>query len=64
MNNSFSYLGLSLGGVVGAIGIHWVDAHRLGFIGAVLIVGAFISAELASRRISAAHVVKPACAPA
>jgi hypothetical protein len=33
MNNSFSYLGLSLGGVVGAVGIHLVDAHRLGFIG-------------------------------
>jgi predicted MFS family arabinose efflux permease len=64
MNNSFSYLGLSLGGVVGALGIRLVDAHRLGFIGAVLIIAAFIAAELASRRINAAHSTKEACAAA
>jgi predicted MFS family arabinose efflux permease len=61
MNNSFSYLGLSLGGVVGAVGIHLVDAHHLGLIGAVLIVGAFISAEFASRSILAAKSVKDTC---
>jgi predicted MFS family arabinose efflux permease len=54
MNNSCSYLGVSVGGIVGALGIQVVDAHHLGLIGAVLIVFAFMAAELATKRINAA----------
>src|SRR6201996_2834018 len=54
LNNSCSYLGVSVGGVVGALGIHVVDAHHLGLIGAGLTVLAFIAAELASRSIDRA----------
>jgi predicted MFS family arabinose efflux permease len=59
LNNSCSYLGVALGGVVGALGIQVIDAHRLGLIGAALTVLALIAAELASRSISR---VQPALA--
>jgi predicted MFS family arabinose efflux permease len=52
LNNSCSYLGVSVGGVVGALGLRTVDAHHLGLIGAVLIVCALIAAELAARSIN------------
>jgi predicted MFS family arabinose efflux permease len=63
LNNSFSYLGVSVGGIAGAVAIRMVDAHHLGLVGAVLIFAAFISAQLASRSINAtkaADAVAPA----
>jgi predicted MFS family arabinose efflux permease len=54
LNTSCSYFGVSVGGVVGAVGIQMVDAHHLGLIGAVLIFVAFIAAELATLSINAA----------
>jgi hypothetical protein len=44
---------MSLGGVIGALGIRTVGAHYLGLIGAALAVLALIFAELANLRISA-----------
>jgi predicted MFS family arabinose efflux permease len=58
LNTSCSYLGVSAGGVIGAVGIQVVDAHHLGFIGAALIIVAFIAAELATRSINAANSAK------
>jgi predicted MFS family arabinose efflux permease len=58
LNTSCSYLGVSAGGVIGAIGIQTVDAHHLGFVGAALIILALVAAELASRKISAATSIK------
>ncbi len=54
LNNSCSYLGVSVGGVVGALGIQIVGAHYLGLIGAVLTALAFVTAELATRSINRA----------
>ncbi len=56
LNTSCSYLGVSAGGVIGAIGLQTVDAHHLGFVGAGLVVAAFLAAELASRKITAANM--------
>jgi len=56
LNNSCSYLGVSIGGVVGAFGIQFIGPHYLGLIGAGLVFAALVSAELASRLINAAEV--------
>jgi predicted MFS family arabinose efflux permease len=58
LNTSCSYLGVSIGGVIGAIGLQTVDAHHLGLIGAALVLAAFIAAELATRRIAAADAMR------
>jgi predicted MFS family arabinose efflux permease len=58
LNTSCSYLGVSVGGVIGAIGIQMVDAHQLGFVGAVLIIVALVAAEIAGRSINAANLAK------
>jgi predicted MFS family arabinose efflux permease len=58
LNTSCSYLGVSAGGVIGAIGLRTVDAPHLGFIGAALMIVAFVAAELASRKISATSSAK------
>jgi C4-dicarboxylate transporter len=42
-------LGVSVGGVVGAVALQTVDAHNLGLIGAVLIIGAFSAAEIGAQ---------------
>lgn len=55
LNTSCSYLGVSAGGVIGAIGLQTVDAHHLGFVGAGLVVVAFLAAEIASRKITAVN---------
>jgi predicted MFS family arabinose efflux permease len=54
LNTSCSYLGVSIGGVVGALAMKEIDPHNLGWIGAGLVFLAFLSAELASRRIAEA----------
>jgi predicted MFS family arabinose efflux permease len=51
LNSACSYLGMSLGGVFGAVGIRVVGAHSLGLIGAALAILALILAELANSRI-------------
>ena len=52
LNTSCTYFGVTTAGVVGAIGIHAVGAHRLGYLGAVFVVIALGFAELATRRIN------------
>ncbi|HVJ54726.1 MAG TPA: MFS transporter [Aliidongia sp.] len=54
LNTSCTYLGVTLAGVIGALGIHIVDAHHLGYIGAALVVASIGLAELAAHRINAA----------
>jgi predicted MFS family arabinose efflux permease len=55
LNQSCSYLGVSVGAAIGAVGIEVIGAHHLGFIGAALIIVALIVSELATRRINAAN---------
>lgn len=57
LNSACSYAGMSLGGVVGALGIRTVGAHYLGLIGASLALLALLFAELANRTISASRFV-------
>ena len=52
LNTSCTYFGVTTAGVVGAIGIHAVGAHRLGYLGAVFVVIALGFAELATWRIN------------
>ena len=65
LNTSCTYFGVTAAGVIGAIGIHAVGAHRLGYLGAVFVVIALGFAELATWRINistrvplAEHLVK------
>jgi len=53
LNTSFTYLGVTAAGLIGAAGIRTVDGHHLGLIGAVFAVVAIGVAELASWRINA-----------
>jgi predicted MFS family arabinose efflux permease len=51
LNTSFTYLGITTAGIVGALGIPVWGAHNLGYLGAVLVVIALGTAELATWRI-------------
>jgi predicted MFS family arabinose efflux permease len=53
LNNTATFLGLTMAGVIGAAGIDVLGGHALGFIAAGLAAGALIAAELAARRIAA-----------
>jgi predicted MFS family arabinose efflux permease len=57
LNSACSYFGMSLGGVIGALGIRAVGAHYLGLIGAVIALVALVLAEIANMRISASSFV-------
>jgi predicted MFS family arabinose efflux permease len=51
LNSAAVYVGASASGVIGAVGITFLDKHDLGLIGAVLIAISFLTAELAYWRI-------------
>jgi len=53
LNQASLQLGVSLSGVLGGIGVTYLDKYHLGWFGAVFLVAAAFSAELAHRRISA-----------
>lgn len=53
LNTSFTYLGVTAAGLIGAFGIQVVDGHHLGLIGAVFAMAALGVAELAAWRINA-----------
>jgi len=57
LNSACSYFGMSLGGVIGALGIRAVGAHYLGLIGAVIAIIALVFAEIANTRISSSRFV-------
>jgi predicted MFS family arabinose efflux permease len=57
LNSACSYFGMSLGGVIGALGIRTVGAHHLGLIGAVIAIIALIFAEIANMKISSSKFV-------
>jgi predicted MFS family arabinose efflux permease len=55
LNTSFTYLGITTAGVIGAFGIPAFGAHNLGYLGAALAVVALGLAELATWRINASN---------
>ncbi|WP_317890385.1 MFS transporter [Granulicella paludicola] len=59
LNTSCTYLGVTTAGIVGAVGLHSVGAHHLGYLGAVGVVVALIFAELATWKINASNAVHP-----
>ena len=51
LNTSFTYLGITTAGIVGALGIRVWGPHNLGYLGAALVMIALGTAELAAWRI-------------
>lgn len=55
LNTSCTYLGVTAAGVIGAIGMHAISAHNLGYVGAAFVVVSIGFAELATLRIKASN---------
>jgi predicted MFS family arabinose efflux permease len=58
LNTSYTYLGVTVAGVIGAIGINTIGAHRLGILGASIVIVALVVAQMASWRISASNAAR------
>jgi predicted MFS family arabinose efflux permease len=61
LNNTATFLGVTMAGLIGAAGINLIGSHALGYIAAALAVAALIAAELAAHEIAVArpHAVAP-----
>lgn len=51
LNNTATYTGLACSALIGGIALHFINAHDLGFLGAVFIGFALLIAEMAFARI-------------
>ncbi|WP_158901748.1 MFS transporter [Burkholderia sp. L27(2015)] len=51
LNNSATFLGTTVAGLIGAAGLQVIGGHDLGFIAAVLATAALVASEFASRKI-------------
>jgi len=58
LNTSFTYLGVTVAGVIGALGIPVFGAHHLGYLGASIIAISLVIAEMANWRIASANAPK------
>ena len=54
LNTAGTYMGVTIAGLIGALGLNTVGPHRLGLVGLVPILLALAASELAGRRICAA----------
>jgi len=54
LNTAGTYVGVTIAGVIGALGLHAVGPYGLGFVGIVPMLLALAASELAARRICAA----------
>ena len=54
LNNTGTYLGVTMAGIVGGFGVQSIGAHNLGIIGAVMVVFALAACEFATWRITSA----------
>jgi len=61
LNTAGTYMGVTIAGLIGALGLHAVGPYRLGLIGIVPILLALIASELAGRRICAARTSGQLC---
>jgi predicted MFS family arabinose efflux permease len=59
LNTSFTYLGVTVAGVIGALGIPVFGAHHLGYLGASIVAVSLVVAEMASWRIRVGSRPKP-----
>jgi MFS transporter, DHA1 family, inner membrane transport protein len=55
LNNSATFFGATVGGILGAAGIRMFGGHALGYAGAVFVAASLIVSELAARQIRAAN---------
>lgn len=62
LNTAGTYLGVTIAGLIGALGLHLVGPYWLGIIGIVPMLLALAASELAARRICAAKMANPLCA--
>ncbi len=60
LNTSCTYLGVTSAGIVGALSLHSVGGHQLGYVAVFFVIAALVAAELAAWRIRAAKVNPPA----
>jgi predicted MFS family arabinose efflux permease len=60
LNTSFTYLGVTVAGIVGALGIPIFGAHHLGYLGASIVAIALVLAQMASWRIGVSKTVEVA----
>lgn len=60
LNTSFTYLGVTAAGIVGAIGIPVLGAHHLGYLGASIVAIALLLAQMATWRIRISNRVETA----
>ena len=60
LNTSFTYLGVTVAGIVGALGIPIFGAHHLGYLGASIVAIALVLAQMASWRIVVSKTVEVA----
>jgi predicted MFS family arabinose efflux permease len=58
LNTSFTYLGVTVAGIIGALGIPVFGAHRLGYLGAAIVAVALAVAQMATWRISVASAAQ------
>jgi predicted MFS family arabinose efflux permease len=59
LNTSFTYIGITTAGIIGAFAIPTIGAHNLGYLGAGMVVLSLILAELATWRINASNAAHP-----
>jgi MFS transporter, DHA1 family, inner membrane transport protein len=59
LNSAAIYTGVSMSGVLGALGITYLNKYDLGLFGAVFIATALVMAELAHRRIVRRTTIGP-----
>lgn len=65
LNTAGTFIGVTIAGVIGALGLHAVGPYRLGFVGIAPMLLALVASELAARRICAAKKAQQAtCAAA
>lgn len=60
LNTSFTYIGITTAGVIGAFAIPAIGPHNLGYLGAGIVVLALGLAELATWRINLSNATHPA----
>jgi MFS transporter, DHA1 family, inner membrane transport protein len=55
LNNSATFLGTTVAGIIGAVGIKVIGGNHLGLLAAALAAAALVAAEFAARRVDSAN---------
>ena len=52
LNNTGTYLGVTMAGILGGLGVQTIGAHNLGIVGAIMVLSALAASEFANWRIA------------